>query len=342
MPVDHIWMFPNKPSRLWSISSKIVLSLVGSTSKLWTDCLNSFNIVNKDILYDAIEKRPVNQGLVTVSNHYSCIDEPVLWGILKWRYLIGGRNIRWTLGADNICFTKYWHSLFFSLGRVVPVCRGEGVYQKSLDFVLDQLNAGQWLHMFPEGRVNLSKEFMRLKWVEVLYGSLIFLDCVSPHSPKASRLDMNPLPLCSGLPLYSDFNSQQLFTWLLSCFHICITYHNLSSIHLSTVFEDPLHSLLIFLHHPHTQSHVHTPSYIWIRHPPHFVLHVHCPSFTTTHPASWHKSIDLKTVIFVEILVNKSFSGPLFLKTSRIKKKSLKNRYGLVTGKASSYKTMSQ
>ncbi|CAI9734106.1 tafazzin-like isoform X1 [Octopus vulgaris] len=164
MPVDHIWMFPNKPSRLWSISSKIVLSLVGSTSKLWTDCLNSFNIVNKDVLYDAIEKRPVNQGLVTVSNHYSCIDEPVLWGILKWRYLIGGRNIRWTLGADNICFTKYWHSLFFSLGRVVPVCRGEGVYQKSLDFVLDQLNAGQWLHMFPEGRVNLSKEFMRLKW----------------------------------------------------------------------------------------------------------------------------------------------------------------------------------
>lgn len=36
MPVDHIWMFPNKPSRLWNISSKIVLSLVGSTSKLWT------------------------------------------------------------------------------------------------------------------------------------------------------------------------------------------------------------------------------------------------------------------------------------------------------------------
>ena len=84
----------------------------------------------------------------------------LLVGILKWRYLIGARNIRWTLGADNICFTKYWHTIFFSLGRVVPVCRGEGVYQRSMDFVLEQLNCGQWLHMFPEGFTNLQFSFL--------------------------------------------------------------------------------------------------------------------------------------------------------------------------------------
>ncbi|CAE1294855.1 TAZ [Acanthosepion pharaonis] len=166
MPIDHIWIFPpaNKPSKIWNISTKIILSLVGASSKLWSDWLNTFNLINGDILYKTIEDRPSNQGLVTVSNHYSCIDEPLLWGILKWKYLIGARNIRWTLGADNICFTKYWHTVFFSLGRVVPVCRGEGVYQRSMDFVLEQLNRGQWLHMFPEGKVNLTKECLRLKW----------------------------------------------------------------------------------------------------------------------------------------------------------------------------------
>lgn len=44
------------------------------------DWLNTFNLINGDILYKTIEDRPSNQGLVTVSNHYSCIDEPLLWG----------------------------------------------------------------------------------------------------------------------------------------------------------------------------------------------------------------------------------------------------------------------
>ncbi|XP_052829108.1 tafazzin isoform X2 [Octopus bimaculoides] len=146
MPVDHIWMFPNKPSRLWNISSKIVLSLVGSTSKLWTDCLNSFNIVNKDVLYDAIENRPVNQGLVTVSNHYSCIDEPVLWGRvnlskefmrLKWGVgrLIADCNNNslvlpiWLVGMDSILPNK--KPYIPKIGKTVTVLIGEPIQFKS-------------------------------------------------------------------------------------------------------------------------------------------------------------------------------------------------------------------
>ncbi|RXG45337.1 hypothetical protein VDGE_30089 [Verticillium dahliae] len=63
------------------------------------------------------------QGLITVSNHISVLDDPVTWGVLPLKYAFKPRNLRWGLGAHDICFKNKFMSTFFSLGQVLPTHR---------------------------------------------------------------------------------------------------------------------------------------------------------------------------------------------------------------------------
>jgi len=77
-----------------------------------------------------------------------------MWGaLLPFRWQFNSNHHRWSAAAQEVCFTGDLHSLFFSLGKTFPIIRGKGIYQPAMDFALDLIRDGQWLHFFPEGKV---------------------------------------------------------------------------------------------------------------------------------------------------------------------------------------------
>ncbi|KFD49177.1 hypothetical protein M513_10001 [Trichuris suis] len=145
-----------------SLTSVGVICAVGALSKIWLSWMNKLEVHHMNILIDCLRS---GAPLITVSNHHSCIDEPVLWGVLPWSFYFRRPPIvRWVMAAKEIVFTNPLYSAFFSFGRCVPIVRGMGVYQTGVDRCLDVLNNNGWVHIFPEGRVNFSRAPMRLKW----------------------------------------------------------------------------------------------------------------------------------------------------------------------------------
>ncbi|KAH9457750.1 hypothetical protein MJO29_004910 [Puccinia striiformis f. sp. tritici] len=62
-------------------------------------------------------------------------------------------------------------SPLFENGQVIKTVRGDGIYQPAIDLALEKLNHSQWVHVFPEGKVNQpsrdksqNHELLRFKW----------------------------------------------------------------------------------------------------------------------------------------------------------------------------------
>lgn len=191
------WIFPRlrHPSRFWHIASTLTVAAVGLFSKIIIVWLNKTRVYNRETLVEAVGKRKKGVPLITVSNHHSCFDDPGLWGVLPIKQICCKNSIRWSLTAHDICFTNKYHSLFFMFGKCIPVVRGAGVFQPAVDLCIQKLSLGDWVHVFPEGKVNSEKEYIRLKWGvgRMIYESPIIpiiipiwhegMDSVLPNEP---------------------------------------------------------------------------------------------------------------------------------------------------------------
>ncbi|OWA52699.1 Tafazzin [Hypsibius exemplaris] len=159
---NFVWPFPEAPGKLWNTGRGLTIVSIASISKLIL-ALNRLQIHGKERFLDVLENREKGRGLITISNHYCCADDPMLWGMLPWRHLTP-KTCRWGMGAAEICFSNERDARFFGLGKIVPIVRGDGIYQRGMQFIMERLQDGDWCHIFPESRVNQEHQWLRLKW----------------------------------------------------------------------------------------------------------------------------------------------------------------------------------
>ena len=87
------------------------------------------------------------RGIVSLANHISVLDEPLMWGTLPRSLFEQERTVRWSLGASDIIFKNELCRWFFHRGQTWEVFRGQGIYQPAINHAITRLGAGSWVHI---------------------------------------------------------------------------------------------------------------------------------------------------------------------------------------------------
>ncbi|PNY24241.1 Lysophosphatidylcholine acyltransferase [Tolypocladium capitatum] len=140
---------PVRPGLSWRLASMAVLGTVGALSRGFLYGLNNVEVTGLGHLLGTLDRRKTQgreRGLLTVCNHVAVLDDPLMWGILPLRYAIDIENLRWGLGAHDICFKNRISSTFFSLGQVLPTRRLwhsplGGLYQPTMAQAINLLSS---------------------------------------------------------------------------------------------------------------------------------------------------------------------------------------------------------
>eukprot|EP00835_Amoeboradix_gromovi_P001885 NODE_96_length_21330_cov_0.419858.p6 type:complete len:253 gc:universal NODE_96_length_21330_cov_0.419858:17293-16535(-) len=158
--MTHAFLPWHPTSTFRYVSTQLVIGSVGLMSKI---ALKRHNV--EIFGYEKLEKHVLNRNgpAITISNHLSTLDDPLLFGILPFSVFIDPKKMRIVPGAQELTFDV--NSYFFNSGGVVPVKRGHGIWQKGVDHCVNKLNDDGWIHLYPEGKVNQNiDQCIRWKW----------------------------------------------------------------------------------------------------------------------------------------------------------------------------------
>lgn len=151
----------------WPLLSRATILATGTFAKLVMTLPLKYKTTGfeENFLRTFDQCKQQNKGFLTIMNHSSLLDDPFAWGVLPWwKFYVRGGNIRWGLGADNVCFGTPFLRFFFSLGQVLSTTRfGGGPFQGSIDAAIHLLSKdhqeypkqrSNWVHIFPEAFVH--------------------------------------------------------------------------------------------------------------------------------------------------------------------------------------------
>ncbi|KAI0399589.1 acyltransferase [Xylaria palmicola] len=117
----------DRPGLPWRMTSSLVMGLTASLSRVFLYGLNTVEVTGLRRFLDVLDaRRDVDKrqrGLITVCNHISVFDDPLMWGVLPFGRAFDPSNNRWGLGAHDICFKNDLLGAFFAAGQVLPTHR---------------------------------------------------------------------------------------------------------------------------------------------------------------------------------------------------------------------------
>jgi hypothetical protein len=94
--------------------------------------------------------------VITFSNHNSTIDDPfIIVGVDK---ALNYDTCRWEICGQDICYPSTAIGAGFMAGRVLPIQRGSGLWQPHFTRLHNLLSNGEWIHLFPEGKVQYTPD----------------------------------------------------------------------------------------------------------------------------------------------------------------------------------------
>ncbi len=143
------------------------------------------------------ENRPPGIGLLTLSTHTSVFDMAAVTESVSVSMVSDTARALWSVCARDVCFRNPVFAWVFRGCKALPVERGGGAAQSDVSEAAQRLSGGEWVHVFPEGKIAPHREPLQ----RVRRG--------------VCRLVLEPSPRPIVLPMHSGFaDLKPVGTWL--------------------------------------------------------------------------------------------------------------------------------
>jgi len=139
-----------------SSNQQAIFEMVLSAVKLFANTQN-IDVYGLDNLVNILKSR--QQGIITIANHQSDFDDPIIWSPLDWNQ-INVETFRWIMAAREHIEASSLLSYLAPNLKIILINRKEahhkdsGLHQEAIFTANEKLAKNHdWVHLFPEGRL---------------------------------------------------------------------------------------------------------------------------------------------------------------------------------------------